>query len=163
MILEPYSIHRFWILENSSISGKRSINDGSHATSRLPYPRGNDDDDKTIHYHNHQHYHHDDEDDAGNTRSIFHTDQVPAYQVKSNRDLVEATFVFPNKKDNYDKSFGDNFHDLVIEGRNLSSPLLAPDSFFSNLPKRSINPDTFSNRTGRSINGFVKKSLISQD
>ena len=129
----------------------------------MPYPRGNDDDDKTIHYHNHQHYHHDDEDDAGNTRSIFHTDQVPAYQVKSNRDLVEATFVFPNKKDNYDKSFDDNFHDLVIEGRNLSSPLLAPDSFFSNLPKRSINPDTLSNRTGRSINGFVKKSLISQD
>ena len=99
-------------------------------------------------------------DDDGNTRSIFNTNQVPGYQVKSNRDLVEATFVFPNKKDNYDKSFDDNFHDLVIEGRNLSSPLLAPDSFFSSLPKRSVDPDTFSNRTGRSVNGFIRKYEI---
>ena len=68
--------------------------------------------------------------------------------------------MFPNKKDNYDKSFDDNFHDLVIEGRNLSSPLLAPDSFFSNLPKRSVDPDTFSNRTGRSVNGFIRKYEI---
>ena len=71
--------------------------------------------------------------------------------------------MFPNKKDNYDKSFGDTLHELGIEGRNLSSPLLAPDSFFSNLPKRSVNPDTFSNRTGRSINGFVRKYEIANE
>ena len=71
--------------------------------------------------------------------------------------------MFPNKKENYDKSFTDTFHELGIEGRNLSSPLLAPDSFFSNVPKRSINPDRSLNRTARQLNGFVKKYEIANE
>ena len=78
--------------------------------------------------------------------------------MKSNQDLVEATFVFPNKKDDsYLGTFGP-ITKLGIHHFNVSSPVLTPDLLRNSVPKRSVNKETLENTTsgnGRNINGLI--------
>ena len=135
---------------------------GDRGRGRLPYPGGSDDLDATLgsqHYHTHQHYHSYDSSDVAKARSlsISRPDQLPAYQVKSNSDLVEATFIFPNKRAD---SFV-NVAKLGVDNFNFTPPILTPDLFLSSPPKRSIKAiKTHKNMTsdGRRTNdGFIVK------
>ena len=50
------------------------------------------------HFHRHEHFHHEGSDvNHRSASSGVDAHHGPAYNIKSNRDYVEATFVFPNK------------------------------------------------------------------
>ena len=147
-----------------NIPGQRSDSDNSFGRGRQPYPRGSNDLDSTLgsqHYHSHQHYHSYDSVGVAKARSlsISRPDQLPAYQVKSNSDLVEATFVFPNKR-------ADGFVNVAklgLDNLNFTPPVLTPDLFVNSLPKRSIaTTDDHRNATTkrqRSNDGFIVKFI----
>ena len=152
----------------NDILGQRSDSGDSFGRGRPPYPRGSDDLDTTHgtqHYHNHQHYHSYDSSDIAKARSlsISRPDKLPAYQVKSNSDLVEATFIFPNKRAD---SFI-NVAKLGVDNFNFTPPALTPDLFVNSVPKRSISDvETRKNTTkgnNQSKNGFVVKFLPVND
>ena len=149
--------------------GRRNIHDATLSPGKLPYPRGEDDSLLThSHYHNHQHYHSHSSDDKKSSRSIsYQPEQVPAYQVKSNPDVVEATFVFPNKKGDFNnKNYFDPIHQLGINNLNFSSPFLTSNVFSTTVPKRSISLDSYTNKTnrsGRNIDGFITGTILSKE
>ena len=150
----------FYILYYKTL-GQRSIPREPFRPGTLPYPRGDDDKSVHSHYHNHQHFHHPSDPASPRSISISRPDDIPAYHVKSSPDVVEATFIFPNKRDGHIKNH-DPFHKLGITGLNFSSPLIVPDVHYSTAAKRSISIGTGQNTTDdvmREINGFITNQM----
>ena len=151
-----------------NIPGQRSDSGDTFGRGRLPYPRGSNDLDSTLgtqHYHSHQHYHTYDSAGVAKARSlsISRPDQLPAYQVKSNSDLVEATFVFPNKR-------ADGFVNVAklgLDNLNFTPPVLTPDLFVNSLPKRSIattgDHRNATTKRQKSNDGFIVKFVPVND
>ena len=89
-----YNVHDKNFVRDETISVTCFTNDGSDGRDL----HGKDD--QYDHYHLHEHYHHHKGEKA---RSAGHTYDsygrvIPAYKIKSNPDVVEATFLFPNRK-----------------------------------------------------------------
>lgn len=84
-----------WIISGKKDSKQRNLQDA-------------DDSQITTHYHRHEHFYpNNDDNDDDNVRSnskkprmmSMDNNHGPSYNVRANPDYVEATFVFPNRKD----------------------------------------------------------------
>ena len=77
--------------------------------------------------------------------------------MKSNRDLIEATFLFPNKKDPNHHSYSP-LHDKKLSNFDSLSQLVGPDLKYTIAARRSIDGGTNGNATDpfkREINGII--------
>ena len=107
------------------------------------------------HYHRHEHFHHDKE---GHHEPRSLQPPGPAYNVHSNPDFVEATFVFPNRQDvNGSNTYDPLNPQIVALADNLASSVISDEDSTPEVIE-AVRTDV-NDQVDRDVNGRVLRHV----